>query len=164
MYAIRSYYAGKWHNSFLPGLMPAVNSAHRAGCWHLPHTSSLPTAKLLLLKPLFFVLTKTSAVLPENRVITSYSIHYTKLYERKVGRSTFPTKQIPWESLRVAVGNCCSAAIFLTSGLSKWPIGNKALLSCSCRITSYNVCYTKLLRTTVGNRNSQVIDMAFITV
>ena len=48
-------------------------------------------------------------------VITSYSIHYTKLYERSAG--------VACQSARSRI------------------VDRKV-----CRITSYNVCYTKLLR------------------
>lgn len=45
---------------------------------------------------------------------------------RKAGRSTLPTKQMPCESLRLAVANPCSAAMRRTSGLSRSPTGNRA--------------------------------------
>ena len=51
---------------------------------------------------------------------------------RKVGRSTLPTKQMPCESLRLAVARPCSSAMRRTSGLSSPPTGNNARLSCSC--------------------------------
>ena len=52
-------------------------------------------------------------------VITSYSIHYTKLYEAPPAR-------------RVPAAAACGAHVHIR------PVGS--------RITSYNVCYTKLLR------------------
>ena len=57
-------------------------------------------------------------------VITSYSIHYTKLYE-----ATSPTMS--------------TEIRFCTSGERR---ARKYQRSASARITSYNVCYTKLLR------------------
>ena len=48
------------------------------------------------------------------------------------GKSTLPTKQMPCESLRLAVANFCSSAMRRTSGFRRCPIGNIAYLSCSC--------------------------------
>ena len=59
-------------------------------------------------------------------VITSYSIHYTKLYEsacRRVGMARRPSR------------------IWSTTSSRYWP-----RCAARSRITSYNVCYTKLLR------------------
>ena len=61
-------------------------------------------------------------------VITSYSIHYTKLYDRKLGK---PTDQ------RMAILRSQVTAL-LENGSVKTTLHR--------RITSYNVCYTKLLR------------------
>ena len=62
-------------------------------------------------------------------VITSYSIHYTKLYEPAVGVTVTV-------GVRVSVG----VAVTVLVGVRV------------TRITSYNVCYTKLLR--AGWKNS----------
>ena len=63
-------------------------------------------------------------------VITSYSIHYTKLYD---GRASLVRGL-------VMAGACSS---LMASGLAGQDPRALALLH---RITSYNVCYTKLLR------------------
>ena len=70
-------------------------------------------------------------------VITSYSIHYTKLYE--IGFVRFP---------------------HLTDGLDRRAF-HPGIANYDCernRITSYNVCYTKLLRMAV-----RVMDMDYGT-
>ena len=66
-------------------------------------------------------------------VITSYSIHYTKLYERhhRGGKRSRSMRR----ELFVA------ASRSLPSGSKIWTTWEEA-----SRITSYNVCYTKLLR------------------
>ena len=76
-------------------------------------------------------------------VITSYSIHYTKLYEypccNKSVKNLAPAK----ETL-----NTINPCVFRSS-LCKGPGENERLSTVFClryRITSYNVCYTKLLR------------------
>ena len=79
-------------------------------------------------------------------VITSYSIHYTKLYESKL-RCIWPATRRPnpncpphWPRNGPGIG-CHPCGPWLPlAPLSppNWPNG--------CRITSYNVCYTKLLR------------------
>ena len=83
-------------------------------------------------------------------VITSYSIHYTKLYDDRTG-----------ESVRTysGEGNLPDSIIFdgkdnkgavLSDGLYKGHIlitsKNGGTSEDVSRITSYNVCYTKLLR------------------
>ena len=66
-------------------------------------------------------------------VITSYSIHYTKLYD--IGLSNFQEQDID------NILKSCSVA----------PVVNQILAHVSnTRITSYNVCYTKLLRLGIG--------------
>ena len=69
-------------------------------------------------------------------VITSYSIHYTKLYEVCPAASAIRRGWIP------TVTACSSST-------ASRPCG-RARCGSSCpgrpRITSYNVCYTKLLR------------------
>ena len=44
----------------------------------------------------------------------------------------FPIKQMPWLSLRLALGRSASAAICRSSGFNKCPTGKRARLACSC--------------------------------
>ena len=81
-------------------------------------------------------------------VITSYSIHYTKLYECSYfvvlfcgGRFICPS--ICPMMLTTCKGDCASGAPY---SLISAPSFLQAVFSRVCRITSYNVCYTKLLR------------------
>ena len=92
-------------------------------------------------------------------VITSYSIHYTKLYENDraliyVSTETDEEKVYSFAELQREVERM--AAIYQSLGVKK---GDRvliympmiaeaafAMLACARRITSYNVCYTKLLR------------------
>ena len=67
----------------------------------------------------------------DQRVITSYSIHYTKLYEGVIEIEVPHGAAFP--------GN--DAAVF-----SSRPFVGHGVCGCRARITSYNVCYTKLLR------------------
>ena len=73
-------------------------------------------------------------------VITSYSIHYTKLYEYWPGTGRI---RIPGTGLRIF---SCFPHIPSRSETSS----SKPCVM-GCRITSYNVCYTKLLR--MGQEN-----------
>ena len=66
--------------------------------------------------------------LASDSVITSYSIHYTKLYEIFL-------PAIFWILFWVSGSN------FLI-----WSLSDASPSSFATRITSYNVCYTKLLR------------------
>ena len=66
-------------------------------------------------------------------VITSYSIHYTKLYDAG--------KNVEWAVIETGMGGRFDATNIITPKVSV--ITN---LSLEHRITSYNVCYTKLLR------------------
>ena len=74
-------------------------------------------------------------------VITSYSIHYTKLYDdRELAAGFLLTERIIRERRQLVDIAACHASVepqntldvFLAPGVD--------------RITSYNVCYTKLLR------------------
>ena len=69
-------------------------------------------------------------------VITSYSIHYTKLYDFENIGGTFIT---PADHLKEKLSKI-KAYIFDWDGV--FNNGSKV----GDRITSYNVCYTKLLR------------------
>ena len=92
-------------------------------------------------------------IAPQNieNVITSYSIHYTKLYERRPdSRSTFFRVSRRGWSLFWRSG----------TGLRSWRpsvSGSGDSGSNGRRITSYNVCYTKLLRgpRVTGGRNAR---------
>ena len=66
-------------------------------------------------------------------VITSYSIHYTKLYDFDF--KVFNFLQAVFQRL----GFGFTGALKFLSGNDVYEIGDS-------RITSYNVCYTKLLR------------------
>ena len=115
-------------------------------------------------------------MLAGERVITSYSIHYTKLYEFCGRRSTrFANPLLGYALVEAVIGAFALGFHELFVGTTDWAyatllpaldseslaFGAKLLLSCvlilpqsvllgATRITSYNVCYTKLLR--VGSR------------
>ena len=83
-------------------------------------------------------------------VITSYSIHYTKLYECRLPAGNLHPQhlarcpQIPHHppgsgSPRVCLHSYLTGTLHDLGGL--FPFNGAG-----CRITSYNVCYTKLLR------------------
>ena len=79
-------------------------------------------------------------------VITSYSIHYTKLYDILTGfhglHVTLGTLMLLIILLRVLKGHFDSRHHFGFEGVAwYWHF-----VDVVCRITSYNVCYTKLLR------------------
>ena len=76
-----------------------------------------------------------------NGVITSYSIHYTKLYDAFLHSSGFPQDQLP----RGKGGDPTRSGLWIADYVA----GEQAavnILAALYRITSYNVCYTKLLR------------------
>ena len=68
-------------------------------------------------------------------VITSYSIHYTKLYETRVDGGGEPVAIAPSGNQRFPTSWSANGALLFTE-----------LSPETHRITSYNVCYTKLLR------------------
>ena len=75
-------------------------------------------------------------------VITSYSIHYTKLYDGHIERDD--------PDLTDRQRDVFEALVAL-HGIRARPVGSETIarqggLRLSSRITSYNVCYTKLLR------------------
>ena len=105
MYAIRSYYAG-CSTMLVAWLMTPGTSTLPAGSLTSRHTTHSCSWRGLA----------------ASNVITSYSIHYTMLYEH-------------WPGCR---SQCCDCYC-----RSRW-LG-------SPRITSYNVCYTKLLRLAPGS-------------
>ena len=83
-------------------------------------------------------------------VITSYSIHYTKLYENGCGSVVFVcigTDRSTGDSLGPLIGykiaNLRYKGVYVYGNLEH-PVHAKNLEE--VRITSYNVCYTKLLR------------------
>ena len=91
-------------------------------------------------------------------VITSYSIHYTKLYDISLlSRFSLIVSRYP---LTIAIGVLSSCETLLTRSDFICSIFFLSEISCSTisipwsdfllcmgfRITSYNVCYTKLLR------------------
>ena len=112
----------------------------------------------------------------DNSVITSYSIHYTKLYDSLLAQSTLNKKEITMELakdmidklvkstrreisidyIQKVVCNYFSMPVdLLGSKTRKREIVQarqiamyfaKNMTKASLRITSYNVCYTKLLR------------------
>ena len=67
-----------------------------------------------------------------NCVITSYSIHYTKLYELLL--------------ISGALGLFDKEIVINCGGYYTKTVGEDMELVVRIRITSYNVCYTKLLR------------------
>ena len=104
---------------------------------------------------------EAAIVLPgEEAVITSYSIHYTKLYES--AGAPIPMAGVPYHAAEGYLARLVRAGVSVAiaeqigdPAASKGPVerrvvrvvtpgtlSDEALL----RITSYNVCYTKLLR------------------
>ena len=100
------------------------------------------------------------------RVITSYSIHYTKLYELLLCEDVPEGHRFHLRASKNLTETQIAHADFICSRFSGYGFpyprqrksscfpGQKPLPgSCSrfCRITSYNVCYTKLLRERYSN-------------
>ena len=104
---------------------------------------------------------------PEDRgsgVITSYSIHYTKLYETKIRHWFFfhmmtvssiklnQLKRFAWIWMKVSIVMPLRLWVSLMPVPIPLSLQNSKHLhhrrnhSSKARITSYNVCYTKLLR------------------
>ena len=102
-------------------------------------------------------------------VITSYSIHYTKLYEGLLALSANAqdyAREKRWAS--EVVGNLVvgepvklslkSGHAFLALYAPVPNAHNAVVLVHGLRITSYNVCYTKLLRRKIDDINVIVFD------
>ena len=70
---------------------------------------------------------------PKKAVITSYSIHYTKLYDI-------------WDSISTVTSDSSAGLASRVWDDIPVPCPMTAAVRASGRITSYNVCYTKLLR------------------
>ena len=80
-------------------------------------------------------------------VITSYSIHYTKLYDCSQLCPITDTKQIMQTQLIAACGLYCANCRTFKKGKCPGCAQKQNASWCKIRrITSYNVCYTKLLR------------------
>ena len=83
-------------------------------------------------------------------VITSYSIHYTKLYEAGLawaGVATVAAILVPMAGAAVGVAMIMPTAMAASIGPFPRIAGAASSLAGFVhRITSYNVCYTKLLR------------------
>ena len=87
-------------------------------------------------------------------VITSYSIHYTKLYDpERQGKAygLYTTDVSKW-CLAYIIGREVYPGEILTTnenngGITSFTGNHFSIESARGRITSYNVCYTKLLRT-----------------
>ena len=105
------------------------------------------------------------------RVITSYSIHYTKLYEGRIQpgmelRMNYG-KHVLAGLLVAVLMTACGGGKDLSGGSSTDAGSNSADGSTSndettpaSRITSYNVCYTKLLRNSFCTSGSQLIRLS----
>ena len=87
-------------------------------------------------------------------VITSYSIHYTKLYDIMIGANDTPCSQ-GTTSYALDGGSLVNVTVdtfnpltgevkYTPSSIAAWSFDYDII--CTTRITSYNVCYTKLLR------------------
>ena len=81
-------------------------------------------------------------------VITSYSIHYTKLYDTAL--NVLGTTQIKYGDIEIDLSKPFERitmidAVKKYSGVDFNEVGSLEAAR-SLRITSYNVCYTKLLR------------------
>ena len=72
-------------------------------------------------------------------VITSYSIHYTKLYDVQ-GNPALARAKVTLDTNPTSIPSFRSFTYLVTKE------GDKSVINLRCRITSYNVCYTKLLR------------------
>ena len=106
-----------------------------------------------------------------DRVITSYSIHYTKLYE--VGPANGMSEMLSAAdepiiprisgstsgSTDITIATICTSFLnpLSNNGLNGLSISLDVSIACSggfasllVRITSYNVCYTKLLRSVLS--------------
>ena len=103
---------------------PEAHDKHIAYVSHLSHISSFMLGKTVI----------------EKDVITSYSIHYTKLYD-------FVFRSGINESDVVGSGQF---PFYVVSAYADKRFNQKSALQLGAdvRITSYNVCYTKLLRIT----------------
>ena len=99
----------------------------------------------------------------KQNVITSYSIHYTKLYEslfdgmKRVDERAIGIKDD--QSIETGIHDhwhtvCKSCDKVITARLLKFRAA--WFFTCEARITSYNVCYTKLLRFPVLKSKSLV--------
>ena len=89
-------------------------------------------------------------------VITSYSIHYTKLYEWSIRRSNSYFRRVLW----CFNGDRCSChyvwyLICLSNNYGSRYVD--AVRRGINRITSYNVCYTKLLRSIKASQYSSKV-------
>ena len=84
------------------------------------------------------------------RVITSYSIHYTKLYEVTISVTGEKAVSWPYVALTLRIMEDFKAGFEVqVKRESKWetvPWRSLKTAHPGRRITSYNVCYTKLLR------------------
>ena len=94
-------------------------------------------------------------------VITSYSIHYTKLYDQGFGRAILSQPPVflsdkEVEAIKASVPKAKSDAIKLSFNRDLYDsiVANEkegASTEQAIRTTSYNVCYTKLLRVRFGD-------------
>ena len=104
----------------------------------------------------------------QHSVITSYSIHYTKLYDTRtymtrhgagkfntevnkdvIGSNIIDMTNVPNEfqdTLRYGKLNLETMNRYISEDFDKAYYDTKKSLMITHRITSYNVCYTKLLR------------------
>ena len=96
-------------------------------------------------------------------VITSYSIHYTKLYESALGTAGFLASQNPNGSAYI-IGDAGLIHALYSVGYTINNVNPDYVVvgdthGYNFRITSYNVCYTKLLRVPqADHKESEVLQ------
>ena len=151
MYAIRSYYGGAAYTSL-------VDPDESIELPSTPGQGSRRAQRELLAHIIHQRLDEVFGMV----VITSYSIHYTKLYERISGRRRIFLRTCTTSTRKRSPGSARSSGESPTAP-TRWRLcwrrrsqsspaaGKRSRKGISMppsvsRITSYNVCYTKLLR------------------
>ena len=130
MYAIRSYYDREPKRSGT-SCFRSTKTGEQRSSWILIFCLKLPRYAPILV------------------VITSYSIHYTKLYENGSCNS----------NVIASLHKSHTSPVFLKNMTRDLSL---LLSSTRPRITSYNVCYTKLLRVCLCNISSTFTYSAMI--
>ena len=82
----------------------------------------------------------------EEFVITSYSIHYTKLYEFKISIASDKSSKNKIFLFNLIAIFCAAGIPFCAAEPVAFVNITEFTFIPNARITSYNVCYTKLLR------------------
>ena len=139
MYAIRSYYAPILLLTRHPETARAIRGILSGWERSLELVGSCAEAGREILNRL-------PTLSDRSRVITSYSIHYTKLYDVRTSAVFNPSLAAPAISVSgrsPIIRHSPGAQPNRSSAISN---SSGSGLPMTTRITSYNVCYTKLLR------------------